>query len=339
MHVPQGQAALTETPKAAAAEMARAQVEARTLVAMRRPRNWDVVRQDMLRDCARKSFAKAAIYTLPYRPPVSGLSIRFAEAAAQHMGNLDMQAQTIFEDEERVILAVSVSDLEKNNRYSTEIEIAKVVERKFVKDGDEVVGTRQNQRGETNYLIRAGEQEMLPKRGAAISKAFRTNLLRVLPAWLKEEAQVALRATAVSEVADDPDKARKGICDAFLSELGVKAASLATYLGHDLSEATPDELVDLRAAYQTVRDGLATWHELLSAKTGVASDGDEQDERTSAIRAKLEETKAKLAARRATKRGVQQKSVPDAQAREAFAPEIDPVTGEVVPPAREPGED
>ncbi|WP_435722131.1 hypothetical protein [Acinetobacter baumannii] len=63
---------------------AKAQVEARYMMAMHRPRNWDAVRQDLLKECRRPSFADDT--STYYKKPVggrsvTGLGIRFVEVA------------------------------------------------------------------------------------------------------------------------------------------------------------------------------------------------------------------------------------------------------------------
>ena len=64
------------------AAQGRAQVQARYLMARQNPRDWDLVRQRVLKDCDRPFFADAALYSKPMgNSKVTGLSIRFAEAA------------------------------------------------------------------------------------------------------------------------------------------------------------------------------------------------------------------------------------------------------------------
>ena len=56
--------AVVETASAAVAAQSKAMVEARYIMAMQRPRNWDQVRQDLIKECRRPSFAhnKSAFY-------------------------------------------------------------------------------------------------------------------------------------------------------------------------------------------------------------------------------------------------------------------------------------
>ncbi len=301
-------AALERAPSAAVVAHVRANVEARAIVAQKFPRNIDQVRQDLLKDCKRKSFAAAAIYALPFggedSKPVTGPSIRFAEACLQHLGNIDVDVLPIYEDAQRIIQQVSVVDLEKNNRIVGVVNVEKTVERRYPPDDpSDVVGTRKNSRGKLNYICRAGEREMRPKVAAEVSKAMRTAVLRLVPAWLKDEALEQIHKTSVAEVAEDPDAHRKAIIDGFAT-VGVRAASLATYLGHDLGESSPAELVELRAVFLGIKEGMFTWPDALRSKTGVESDGEDDEGAKGAadvINAKIAEAKEKLAKKSAPK--------------------------------------
>lgn len=266
--------AALDAPTSALAEQVRAGVEARCLVAMKRPRDLDVVRQDLLKECKRPRFAEQALYELDFGEKVIGPSIRFAEACHRHMGNMDVDVLPIFDGPDRVKLIVAAVDLEKNNRVTAQVDCEKVVIRKYAPhDPKDIRGTRRNSKGEVNYIVRADEQAMRPKINAEVSKAMRTCVLRLIPGWLVDEALAQVRATVENEAAEDPDSYRRSIVDAF-GALGVRADSLGDYLGHDLGEASPGELAELRAVWKTIKDDLVTWHEVLRARTGVEGETD-----------------------------------------------------------------
>src|SRR5262252_821622 len=63
------------TAIAAAAEAARAEIEARIVAAHRHPRNTDLFREQILKDCRSPGFAEVALYRKPVgkqQDPVSG---------------------------------------------------------------------------------------------------------------------------------------------------------------------------------------------------------------------------------------------------------------------------
>ena len=71
-----------ETSSSAAAEHAKAMIQAKFTVAMARPRNIMGVRTRLLEHCARPRFAEASRYVIPRGGRhITGWSIRFAEAA------------------------------------------------------------------------------------------------------------------------------------------------------------------------------------------------------------------------------------------------------------------
>lgn len=309
--------ATAEVATTQAAELARAQVEAQFLVAMRRPRNEDLALQRMLRECKRPSFADVAMYSLPIGGQrIEGLSIRFAEAASRAWGNIQTQQSITYDDGRKRIVRVVATDLESNTTYSGEAVIDLVVRRK--NPGDRVpISVQRNSRGEQSYLVQADERDAAMLTANAASKVMRTTLLRLIPGWVQDECKAQIEATARDNAAEDPDAQRRKIVAAF-GDLSVPADQLTSFLGHDLGSASPAEIVELKRAYSAVRDGETSWTELLASKTG------ERAERKSDPNAAL---KAKLAAK---------KKKPEAAQPAAEEPH-DPETGEV--PMREPGEE
>lgn len=126
--------AAPDTASTAVAAQAKALVEARYIMAIRRPRDMDVVRERMLKECLRPSFAAVARYTKPIGRDRSkwptGPSIRFAEAAVRNMTNITVETMTVYDDREKRIVRVTVTDLEANVPYSQDITIAKTIERR-----------------------------------------------------------------------------------------------------------------------------------------------------------------------------------------------------------------
>lgn len=256
----------TETATAAVAASEQAKVQARYIVAMQRPRDWMTVRTKILEACKRPGFAAAARYSKPVSGDrIEGPSVRFAEEALRAMGNAHPETSVIYDDESKRIVRVAVTDLESNLSYSTDITVEKTVERKRLKDGQVPLGSRKNSYGDTVYLLPATEDEVSNKINGQASKALRNQALRILPADILEEAMSQCIQTSRSEVAADPTAATKKIADAF-SALRIMPNDLAEYLGHPLDQSSPAEITDLRAVYQAIKDGEATWKATLESK-------------------------------------------------------------------------
>jgi hypothetical protein len=248
------------------AAQAKALVEARYIMAERNPRDLDIVRAKLLKECKRPGFAAVARYVKPIGRGVEGPSIRFAETAIRLMGNIATDSAAIYEDREKRILRVTVSDCETNTPYSSDVTIEKAVERRSIKPGDEVLRQRTNSKGAIVYLIVATEDELLNKQNALVSKAIRTNGLRLIPGDIVEEAMSQVLDTLKKADAEDPDRAKRKLFDAFQS-IGVGVAELKQVLGHGAEILQASELAELRGFYAAIRDGQTTWREIVDAKT------------------------------------------------------------------------
>lgn len=265
----------TETASSYVAAQAKAVVESRYVMALRRPRNWDQVRQNLIKECKRPSFAnnKSAYYRKPIGDGVEGLGIRFVEVALRCMTNVLVETTMIFEDEAKEIHRVSVTDLESNLTYPLDVRVTKTVERSRPSDDGTYISVRKNSYGRNVYTVPATDDDLLNKRAALISKAIRTLGLRVIPGDMQDEAEAIIKKIRLDKAAQDPDAERKNIADAF-AEIGVKAADLTEYLGHSLDTCSPPELVNLRGIYGAIRDGEATWKTVMENKAEQHAAGD-----------------------------------------------------------------
>lgn len=256
-----------EKATAAATARAKAVVSARYEVALHKPRNWDQVRQEVVRECRRPSFAndKGTLYRKPVGNGVEGLGIRFVEMALRCMKNVEINTELSYEDEFKEIHRCSVTDLEANVPYATEIPVSKTVERSKPEDDGSYFKVRLNSFNRPVYTVSATDDDMLNKRGALLSKAIRTLGLRLIPGDIQSEAEQVIRQTRLDQAAKDPDAERRRVIDAF-AELAVRAVDLVEYLGHPVDRCSPTQLVELRGLYSAIRDGEATWKQVMDAK-------------------------------------------------------------------------
>lgn len=261
-------AAFAETSATAAASQAKALVEARYVMAIRRPRNWEQVRQDLMKECRRPAFAhnKSAFYKKPVgKGFVDGLGIRFVELALRCMTNITVDVVMVFEDETKEIHRVTVTDLESNFPLSQDVKVSKTVERSKPSDDGSYVSVRKNSYGKDVFTVPANDDDLLNKRGALISKVMRTLGLRLIPGDLQDEAESTILKVRTDAAAQDPEAEAKRVVDAFAS-LRVDAEDLAAYLGHPVSKCSPAQLVDLRGLYGAIRDGETTWRAVMENK-------------------------------------------------------------------------
>lgn len=252
----------------------RAMIEARWTMALHRPRNIDNVRQDIIKECRRPGFAEVAIYERPVgrkknektgeweEATIEGLSIRFAEVAARCMTNLSVETQTVHDADEERRVRVTVTDLESNGTWSRDLTVRKTVERKFLKKGQRPLAERVNSYGDRVFIVEATDDEVGVKEAAAISKAARTLILRLVPGHLQDEAMAICKKVAADRDAKDPDAARNRVLDAFAG-LSIKPSDLEQLLGHSTEQLTPAEIERLRKLYAAISSDEMTWQEAL----------------------------------------------------------------------------
>lgn len=254
-----------ETASTAAAARVEAQMRSMFAVALSRPRDWDQVRGAGLKHCTRPGFAEVARYSKPIGAgKVEGAGIRMIEMGLREMGNVHVETAVVFDSPEKRLLRIAVVDLERNATHEHEILVEKTVERRQVRQGQNVIGSRQNTRGEKVFLIEASEDELQIKAAALTSKAIRTLGQRLLPGDILEDWNRQCIQTRRNKDAVDPDAAKKQVLDAFLLNLSVQPSDLSEYLGHDVASMSPAELDNLRDIYSTVKSGDGTWHEIIS---------------------------------------------------------------------------
>jgi hypothetical protein len=261
-----------ETASQVLAAQQKAVVESRYMMALHRPRDLDRVRQNLIKACERPIFAQTARYLKPIGKGVSGPSIRFVEEALRCFTNVLPEISVIYDDREKRIVRVSITDLENNISYSQDVAIEKTVERKNVNPGDEIVRSRTNSYGQIVYLIPATEDDLLNKQNALISKALRSNGLRLIPSDIVDECMSIVIAVQKNKDAKDPDAARKQLFDSF-EDVGVTVDMIKVYLGHEGKILSPKELSDLRGFYTAIKSGEATWKEIFTPKEEPKDDG------------------------------------------------------------------
>lgn len=310
-----------ETASTALEARARAEINARYVMALQRPRHLDVVRIKLLAECDRPLFAHRAFFCLPKgdkpgrltgRPNcIEGLSVRFAERAISLAGNLWLPTSTIYDDDFKRMIRVSAIDLESNAIYERDIVIDKTIERRAPKEGEKesyrlknavILGKRTNSAGADVFIVQATDDELLQKEGALISKTFRTLGLRHIPPDILEDCEQRIVSTWRDEDAKNPDETRKRLFDAF-AKVAVSPDQLKAYLGHEGARLTPDERLELGGLVNAIRENEVTWTEALAEKTArrqgtdvdaAGTGGAKSVQDRLAERAKLKEEAAKL---------------------------------------------
>lgn len=321
--LPMAPQAASENAALAMAAQQKAVVEARYKMALARPRDLDAVRQNMLKDARRPSFASVAIYHKPVGKGIEGPSIRFVEAAIRNMTNILTETFTVSEDDERRVIRVAVSDLETNTYFSQDVTVTKTVERSKLPQGEKPIRVRTNSYGKPVYILHGTDDDILNKQNSLISKAVRTLGLRLIPGDLVDEALYYVRQTMAKQDAADPDAAKNRIIDAF-AQLGVPVEALKDFLGHELSSIDPNELQTLRATFSAIKDGETTWKAVMDDKAEK-----EAEAKAAASASAPAQKKVEAAAQKAQTRN-------DSPAKKASASRSQPATAPAPEPEPEP---
>jgi hypothetical protein len=242
-----------------------AEVKAGFALAQIKRRDEEDSRVGILRACNNSKFAEKAIYKKPIgKTTIEGPSIRFAEEMIRNWRNVKIIQQVIFDSPRNRIIRVICYDLEANIPYGEDIIIDKTVERRFANDRD-VISERVNTRGEKISIVIATEDEVKTKQAANVSKAIRNNGLRLIPSHIIDEAMDKCREVLRAGVKNDPMAERRKMIDSF-AKLGINPSDISNYLGKPLEQIIDQDIIDLKTVFNSIKDGEATWAEILASK-------------------------------------------------------------------------
>jgi len=165
-------------------QLATARIQSAYTMAVRKPRQIEVIRQDALLECRRPSFcspdeskngSSLAIYRVPrgsvkdaggnwVSNNIQGPTIRFAEMLLRVWGHLSIDLSPLGEDEKAQIYQVSCTDYQTCNFLSEIVAVPKTVERKKTKATDLILSQRTNSYGDPVYIVAATDEEQRPCR-------------------------------------------------------------------------------------------------------------------------------------------------------------------------------
>lgn len=245
----------------AAAESAKAQIQCAYMMALQCPRSYFAAEQAVVKACENPLFAEKVEYKLPRGgTTISGPTIRLAELIRREWRNIFTTERVMHDDERQMIVQVTAMDLETNSIETAEVVIPKTVERRYVKDGQEIISERENSLGKKVYTVRATDSEVDMMRKAMISKALRNAIFRLVPAELVQIALATARQTIQTADAKDPKEAIRRLIFCF-EEQGVSIDKIEKEIGHTLEKANTADVKKLRGLYKQMLNG-ASWDDL-----------------------------------------------------------------------------
>lgn len=250
--------------------MAEAQfdIQSAITIARRFPRDEVAAEKKLLKSAERPVFADEAIYSYPrgkkkdengdwIQNYVEGPSVVLAREAARYWGNIRYGIEVTFDDEEDRNIRGYAYDMETNVRVTSEDSFKKLIQRKIYENGRDSGRTRWEVADEREL------RELTNKRGAICE---RNCILKLIPSDIVDNVMNACEVTLRNQAEAHKDKEIGRLVDAF-QKINVSVKMIETKLGHSLKNSKPEELIELRKVFASIRDGNSSWSEYTTPKT------------------------------------------------------------------------
>jgi hypothetical protein len=213
---------------------------------MKRPRNEERAQQALERSVSRLTFAEDSYYSFPRgQKEVFGPSINFAREFARVWGNMKYGFHVVHDDDETRTIEAYATDLEWNTVVTREASFKKLIQRK-----DPITGT-------TKWIV-PDERDLRELTSRHASIEMRNCILQLCPKDISDGMIDAARQSVKANLTNAPIQDVREKAKAAFEAMGIYADQLQRYLGHPISEATADEIAELRGILKAIRDGLAT---------------------------------------------------------------------------------
>jgi len=232
-----------------------AEVQGQIVMARKFPRNTAAAYARLIDACARPLVAKGALYSYPRGKDdsgkaniVKGPSIRLAEEAARAYGNIDTGWRIVSENKTEGWSDVEAYawDLETNNKVRINFRV-----------------THWRHTKTTRYKL-TDERDIYELCANNASRRLRACILKVIPSDFIEGAVEQVAKTIARGDGQDPLSVTVNKLVAAFKQFGVNAEMIEARLGHKVDLTTPDELVDLRAIYTTLKDSEKKPHDFFA---------------------------------------------------------------------------
>jgi hypothetical protein len=178
---------------------------------------------------------------------ISGPSVHLAKMIAQQFGNIrvDAKIKQILYKEKQIVAEAVCFDLETN--YASKVEVRKPIQDK---------------------LGHIYSNDMIAVTGnAANSIAFRNAVFNVIPRGLTDSLLKIARDKVTADIKNEEEliEKRKMIIDSFMKFYKVTEQMLLRYIGlKEIDDITKEHIPDLRAMFQTLKDGDSTVDEMFN---------------------------------------------------------------------------
>jgi len=235
-------------------ERAIAEAQGMMVLAKRFPRDEAAAFDRAMQACRRRELAEESMYSYNRGgQEVTGPSIRLAEELARCWGNIISGVYELSRGEGYSEMEAFAWDLESNVKHTQRFTVHHI---------------RETKTGNRNLSDSRDVYEVTANQGARRKRAM---ILAVLPGALRDAAVEECGVTLKSPDQAEPHADRVKRMLAEFGKLGVQPKMIAAKFGHSTDTITADELVTLRAAYQSMRDGIVKASEYFATDMGTAN--------------------------------------------------------------------
>jgi len=217
-----------------------AEAQGKLVIAKKFPRDPYTAMQRILDACSRPSLADSSMYEYSRSgSKVRGPSIRLAEEIARCWGNIEYGQRELSNRDGVSEMEAYAWDLETNTYSSQRFTVRHV---------------RDTKNGSYDLTDQRDVYEMTANLGA---RRMRARILAIIPDDVVEAA-VKQCVQTIAHGGGEPFSKRIERLVSGFGQIGVSTGHLEKRLGHPLSETLPEQLVELRSIYQSLKDGQST---------------------------------------------------------------------------------
>lgn len=221
------------------------EVEGAILLAKRFPRDEFEALQKVKKSCQRPTFAGKARYSFKRGgKPIKGASIYLAKEFSRLWGNIQHGFSITQDTDESRTVEGWAWDMETNVRTTSTSTFKKLHQRKNY-DTDKTEWVVPNERD---------LRELTNKHGAICQ---RNAILAIVPADFIADLESQCELTLKGDVEKNRDDIIKKLVEAF-DGMSVTTKMIESRYGYKLAELTPDDIVELRQIYESMKDGNTT---------------------------------------------------------------------------------
>lgn len=215
------------------------EVKAAIFLAKQFPRDEIEAEDNILKQCKRKRFAEAALYSFPRgNELVEGVTIRFAEALARAWGNIQYSVIELETESGVSTMLAYAWDCEKNIKSTRQFDVALV---RDTKNGSYLVKTMRDQ-----YEVKA----------SYAARFLRGCILNLIPNYIVENAIEIVKKTMLEdeETLSIEEKRMKTV--EFMNlKLQVTKEDLEEILNCKYDSWTENHIINLRLIYNGIKEG------------------------------------------------------------------------------------